>query len=187
MRTIELHGRLGDEFGRSFRLDVKTPAEGIRALCSQLKGLKTFFTNSEEAGIRYRVMVGDRDIGLEGLRNIQSKGTFHIVPVMRGAKSGWVQALAGIALMVGSFFVPVPGLNAAMFNAGLALSVGGVYQLLCPTTKTSTDSDSDDKESNNFGSAVNTTAQGNPVPVLYGQREIGGAIVSAGIYTEDKY
>ncbi|HHJ4498639.1 TPA: tail assembly protein, partial [Escherichia coli] len=32
----------------------------------------------------------------------------------------------------------------------------------------------------------NTTASGNPVPLLYGQREIGGAIISAGIYAEDQ-
>ncbi|CDH22124.1 hypothetical protein XBKQ1_970005 [Xenorhabdus bovienii str. kraussei Quebec] len=33
----------------------------------------------------------------------------------------------------------------------------------------------------------NTIAQGNSVPILYGSREIGGAIISAGVYTEDQY
>ncbi|HAV3816158.1 TPA: tail assembly protein, partial [Acinetobacter baumannii] len=36
-----------------------------------------------------------------------------------------------------------------------------------------------------FGGAVTTVAQGNPVPVLYGQREVGGFIASAGQYPED--
>lgn len=37
-----------------------------------------------------------------------------------------------------------------------------------------------------FGSPVNTVAMGYPVPVLYGQREIGGPIISAGSFTSDQ-
>jgi predicted phage tail protein len=36
-----------------------------------------------------------------------------------------------------------------------------------------------------FGGPVNTVAMGNPVGVAYGLRERGGAIISAGIYTDD--
>lgn len=37
-----------------------------------------------------------------------------------------------------------------------------------------------------FGGPVNTIAQGHPVGVLYGKRRIGGAVISAGIYAEDR-
>lgn len=37
-----------------------------------------------------------------------------------------------------------------------------------------------------FGSAKITTASGNPVPICIGERRWGGAIISAGIYVEDK-
>jgi predicted phage tail protein len=37
-----------------------------------------------------------------------------------------------------------------------------------------------------FGSAKNTTASGNPVPICIGRRRWGGAIISASIYAEDK-
>jgi predicted phage tail protein len=37
-----------------------------------------------------------------------------------------------------------------------------------------------------FGSAKNTTASGNPVPICIGYRRWGGAIISASIYAEDK-
>jgi predicted phage tail protein len=43
----------------------------------------------------------------------------------------------------------------------------------------------DNKPSYAFGSVTNT-AQGYPVPLLYGKRRIGGAIISAGIYVEDQ-
>lgn len=47
--------------------------------------------------------------------------------------------------------------------------------------------DTDNKPSYALGGAVNTT-QGNPVPLLYtlDRKEIGGAVISAGIYTEDQ-
>ena len=37
-----------------------------------------------------------------------------------------------------------------------------------------------------FGGATTTVAQGNPWPVLYGEREIGGAVLSGGIYAQDQ-
>ncbi|MES5675525.1 tail assembly protein, partial [Acinetobacter baumannii] len=37
-----------------------------------------------------------------------------------------------------------------------------------------------------FGSAVTTAAQGYPVPILYGRREVGGFVLSAGQYPEDQ-
>jgi len=36
-----------------------------------------------------------------------------------------------------------------------------------------------------FGSAVNTIAAGNPVCLPYGYRTVGGAVFSAGSYAED--
>jgi predicted phage tail protein len=37
-----------------------------------------------------------------------------------------------------------------------------------------------------FGSVTNTTSQGYPVPLLYGKRRIGGAIISAGIVEDQQ-
>ena len=36
------------------------------------------------------------------------------------------------------------------------------------------------------GSAKNTTASGNPIPICIGHRRWGGIIISASIYAEDK-
>ena len=37
-----------------------------------------------------------------------------------------------------------------------------------------------------FNGVVNTTAQGNPVPLGYGRMIVGSAVVSAGIYAMDR-
>ena len=44
----------------------------------------------------------------------------------------------------------------------------------------------DNGASYNFNGPVNTTAQGNPVPLLYGEMFVGSATISAGIYSEDQ-
>ena len=41
------------------------------------------------------------------------------------------------------------------------------------------------KPSYAFGGAVTTVAEGNPVPLAYGRRQIGGAVISMMIVNED--
>ena len=75
----------------------------------------------------------------------------------------------------------------APYAAAGSMAVGGVVQMLSPQVSgLRMRQEPDNKPSYAFGGPVNTTASGNPVPLLYGQREIGGAIISAGIYAEDQ-
>jgi predicted phage tail protein len=70
---------------------------------------------------------------------------------------------------------------------GAVVALGGVIQLASPTqTGLSTKDSPDNGASYNFNGAVNTTAQGNCVPVHYGEGWTGSAVVSAGIYAEDQ-
>ncbi|MOA63537.1 Bacteriophage lambda tail assembly protein I [compost metagenome] len=70
---------------------------------------------------------------------------------------------------------------------GIALAAGGVVQMLSPQVRGLSNSAApENTPSYAFGSAKNTTASGNPVPICIGRRRWGGAIISAGIYAEDK-
>jgi predicted phage tail protein len=65
--------------------------------------------------------------------------------------------------------------------------LGGVAQMLSPQQKGLSSKDSPDNgASYNFNGPVNTQAQGNPVPLLYGRMIVGSAVISAGIYAEDQ-
>ena len=76
--------------------------------------------------------------------------------------------------------------GANLIGMGIGMMVGGIAQMLMPKIDNTQDQNQDGNKSNfGFGGAVTTIAQGNPVPVLYGQREIGGFIASAGQYPED--
>ena len=78
-------------------------------------------------------------------------------------------------------------LGSAVASLGTALMLGGVMQLLSPQQKGLSAKDSPDNgASYNFNGPVNTTAQGNPVPLLYGELIVGSAVISAGIYSEDQ-
>ena len=92
------------------------------------------------------------------------------------------------AVLIAASFLPGVGqvLAPALLGAGIGMLVGGVAQMLMPKVNNQQDQNQDGNKANHgFGGAVTTVAQGNPVPVLRGRREIGGFIVSAGQYAED--
>jgi len=77
--------------------------------------------------------------------------------------------------------------GSAAINLGIAMAVGGVVQMLTPTQKgLSTQDSGANTASYAFNGPVNTTVQGNPVPYLAGEMIVGSAVISAGIYAEDK-
>ena len=70
---------------------------------------------------------------------------------------------------------------------GMSMMIGGVMQLLSPQIKELSAKDSaGNGASYHFNGVVNTTAQGNPVPLGYGRMIVGSAVVSAGIYAMDR-
>ena len=110
------------------------------------------------------------------------KGVIRISPVIRGSKqAGLLQTIVGAVLVVvGLVYQP-------LLPAGLAMLAGDVIQMLSPQAKGLGTQDSpNNRPSYSFNGAVNTSVQGNPVPLLYGRMIVGSAVISAGIYSEDQ-
>jgi predicted phage tail protein len=192
MRTIRLYGVLRKHFGREYRLDVHSVRDAVNALCAMKPGFEKFLRSGEERGLVFSVFCGKRNAGAEefDLQGTDSSD-IRIVPLIQGSKqAGLFQVVLGVALIIGSFFTggSTAGMGLAMLAGGAALAAGGVVQMLSPATATGVDSNNEDgnNPSYGFGGAVTTIAQGNPYPVLYGEREIGGAVESGGIYTQDQ-
>lgn len=184
LRTVRLYGKLGQLFGRVHQLAVETPKEAIKALSVILPGFEQFMLQSQSKGLTFAVFNGANNIGKDELASAYGTQDIRIAPVIIGSKWGGVfQTIIGAVLVAASF---IPG---AQFLApvGISMMVGGVVQMLSPQPSgLSRREDADNKPSYVFGSPVNSTAQGNPVPIGYGQRRIGGAVISAGIYAEDQ-
>ena len=72
-----------------------------------------------------------------------------------------------------------------MATIGASMILGGVIELLSPVAKTNSgDGESaTNKPSYNFNGAINTQAQGHPVPLAYGRVMCGSAVISAGMVT----
>lgn len=196
MKTIIFHGVLADKFGKKYRLAVHSAREATHAIACQLPEFKKFMLNAENQGMRFAVFVGNElnrntNIGERELDNLTDKDTIHIVPKIMGSGGdamGWLQVVAG-AVMVGVGFLAsgiTAGASTALISAGIGLMVGGASTLLMPTPELENADEDGNRSNYGFGGAVTTVAQGNPVPVLYGRRQIGGFIVSAGQYTEDQ-
>ena len=107
-----------------------------------------------------------------------------IAPIVIGSKGGGLFAtIAGLALIVigaftGQYYLAI---------AGAGLMLGGIAMSMSPSPVGVLDKEGDgNKPSYAFGGAVTTTAQGRCKPLLYGERDIGGALISAGVFSEDQ-
>ena len=118
-----------------------------------------------------------------------------IIPVVIGSKkAGLLQTVLGAVLVVVGALGATIGQawggaawGPATMKIGAAMMLGGVVQMLSPQPAgLASKQDAENRASYAFGGVTNTAAQGNPVPLLYGRRRIGGAIISAGIYVEDQ-
>lgn len=190
MKTVILLGELGKRFGRKHLLDVASPAEAIRALCANFREFREFVSRSAERNVAYRVLNRREDVAADELHNPASQ-TIMFVPVVGGA-SFWTKfrkLIIGGALIAASFFVPplaligTATLASVTFTIGVSLALGGVAQLLAPTPKKPKDQTND--AGYVFSGSVNTTAQGQTIPVGYGRLIVGSAVISAGISVED--
>ena len=190
MRTVRLYGKLGARFGRRFELAVASPAEAIQALCVQLNGFRRELLESKDKGVAYAVFVGKRNLAKEELELPPGCGEIRIAPVLVGSKRGGIlQTIIGAVLVVVGAVVSYfgGGLGAPLMKFGAAMMLGGVIQMLSPQPAGLSARDSPENgASYNFNGAVNTSAQGNPVPLLYGEMMVGSAVISGGIYAEDQ-
>lgn len=191
MMTVMLYGFLGQRFGRVHRYAVRSPAEAVRALSATLPGFRNALIN----GGGYRVSLGGKEnLTLDRVWHpVSQRESIRIVPVVAGSR-GLFQIILGAALIWAAPWVAGGGTglfaNAIaagkiVGNIGISMVLGGVSQMLFAPPKPEGPTERpENKPSYTFDGAVNTAAQGNPVPVLYGQLIVGSQAISAGLTVE---
>lgn len=197
MTTIKLSGPMIGLFGREHQRLVSSTREVFNALSATLSGFQQYMTTSKSRGLTFAIFVDKKNIAEDDLDFPNGGRVIRIVPVIIGSKrAGVLQTILGAALVVvgaiGAFtpFGQAVGggvWGSATMKIGAAMMIGGVAQMLSPQPAgLASKQSADNKASYAFGGVTNTAAQGYPVPLLYGKRRIGGAIISAGIYVEDQ-
>ncbi|VVN62353.1 hypothetical protein PS684_04583 [Pseudomonas fluorescens] len=181
---ILLGGSAGKLFGREhiYELSTGDTREAVKAIDVNHPGFAKYLADAKMKGLEFAIFrnrknIGEHELKMGGAREIR------IVPVIAGSKrAGLLQTILGVALIVMSPFT-----NGATLAPGIALAAGGVIQMLSPqATGLKQSTSPENAPSYAFGSAKNTTASGNPVPICIGHRRWGGMIISASIYAEDK-
>ncbi|EKQ7193191.1 tail assembly protein [Klebsiella oxytoca] len=192
MTRIELSGVLGKTFGRLHYRLISTIHEAGAALAATIPGFEKFMLNSKEQGLTFAVFRGKRNIDKDDLGFPVNGDVIRIVPVIIGSKkAGILQTILGAVIVAASVVYGVYTMDWAHaaygIQAGAAMALGGVVQMLSPQPGGLARRESpENKASYAFGGVTNTASQGYPVGLLYGKRRIGGAIISAGIYVEDQ-
>ena len=186
LRKIRVYGRLAKFLGRRvFQAEVATAAEAVRFLVTNFPQLERHMTDQH-----YRVSLGGYDLTLDELHDPAGQQEIKIVPVLAGA--GVVgRIIAGVALLAVGFLVPGIGALGVQLivGVGAALVLGGVAQLLTPVSQaytggaSGTDSEKDPRKSYSFSGIQNTSRQGVPVPIVYGETLVGSVVISAGVDT----
>src|SRR3954469_14270299 len=191
MKTVRLHGELAELFGSHHRFDIRTPAEAVRALLVNYAGFEKHVL--QNTAVVYKVMADEVQVGAEELCHPVSQEV-HIIPVFFGAGTPNQKFLVGAVLIVAGVAVnyfsggSLAWIGNPMISMGIGFALGGVAQLLTPVPKVSIAGPAerpDNKPSYVFNGPVNTTAQGQPVPIGYGRLIVGGAVISAGIAAEE--
>lgn len=184
LRKIKLYGKLAKFIGhRVLEADVASAAEAVRFLLANWPELEGHMSDQH-----YRVTVGTYDLDVEELHHPAGAAPISIVPVVAGAGAVG-RIIAGVALIALALFVPLVAFgiafNSAVLGIGASLVLGGVAQLLTPTPTMlqGADTQDDPRKSYSFSGIQNTSRQGVPVPIVYGETLVGSVVISAGIDT----
>lgn len=212
LRTIKLYGKLAQFVGtRALNAEIKNAAEAVRFLLANFPGLEQHMADQH-----YKVLVGAEALTLDELHYPSGQQEIKIVPVVAGAGGNTSSILIGIGLIAASFIFPGAGLfgtqgliavgatgalagtagtAAALTSIGVAFSaigaslvLGGVAGMLTPSpsSKVGKNSDSDPSKSYAFSGVQNTSRQGVPVPIIFGEVITGSITISAGIDIDEE-
>lgn len=215
LRKIRVYGRLAKFLGqRVFEADVANAAEAVRFLVVNFPQLEKHMADQHyrvSVG-RYDLTLdelhdpaGQQEIKLVpvlvGAGGASGKilagiGLIALAFVIGPAAGGFLGIGAGLGGATGAGAAVSLGLVGGAFASaigfvGLSLVIGGVSQLLAPTPKINqpgTPQDNNDpRKSYSFSGIQNTSRQGTPVPIVYGETLVGSVTISAGIDTVEVY
>lgn len=191
---VTLHGALGDHVGRNWELSIRQAREVVAAIEANTGKLYAYLR--EHTAIEYRVIINGQDHGaVVDFYLVGEFETIDIVPVPAGSTGLWQTIIGVVLIVVGVilFFTPLAAAAPYVLMAGIGLTLGGIAALLTPTPQLggaagrgflNENSLSQKKEeakhlaSYLFGGAANTTQQGNPVPIVYGESIVGSQMIS---------
>jgi len=202
MITVNLHGKLGQDLGETWELDVSSVSEALHAIDINTKKLRQWLITYKDE-YEYEILVDQNNLfnetpdykNIDELKNsefclnIKDKiKTIDIVPSIIGS-GGFGKIALGAGAIIGAValgvFTPFLLPAVSLGFAGLGLIAAGTSELLSkpppsvPFTAQQTNPIDGQGQAGGavsylFNGPVNTVGEGGPVPVGYGQLLVGG-------------
>ncbi len=171
---------MGELFGEVHRLNVKTVQEAMRAIDTMKGGLRTYLMDCTENGVEFTVQKGEDFMDYNNIAMELGKDDIIISPVPAGSGDGVIKTIIGIILIVASIMwdpslTSAKYIAAAMFTVGVNLALMGIIEMTMDDPE-----ELNEEDSTLFNGPTNNTKSGVPVPLAYGEMEVGGAVVNFG-------
>lgn len=212
-REVRLYGPLAKFVGqRKFMAEVASAGEAVRMLLVNFPGLERHMADQYYKVIvdNYESTLEEINYPASGTISIvpviggAGGGTGSVLAgigliaaaILLAPIGGGFLGL-GANVLAGSFTLGAAA-SVAVGSIGVALVLGGVSQLLSPTPQlgqlgpttpsnfnTTENTELDPQKSYSFSGIQNTSQQGVPVPLIYGETYVGSVVISAGIDTDN--
>lgn len=174
-RVIRVRGTLAKLLKRrTFKAVVRSPQEAIRFLLANYPELEGYMRPRY-----FQVTVGNRVVNEETIG--LPTGVFEeicITPAICGAGGPAGQIFTGLGLIALSIFVPFAA--PFLLPLGIGLTLTGVAGLIAPITPDKPES-TDSRDSYGFNGVQQTSREGPPVPLVYGDIVTGSIVLSVNI------
>ncbi len=207
MRKVYLDGEMAQKFGSEFTIKAVSMADVFRCLEGNFPEMREYLIDCHEKDIGFLCQEGSEALqDEEELLLSLGDGDIYISPQPAGSKSGFGKILAAIAIVAlvaiaGGAALALANASAAAaggattsITLGSALAAGasgivgqlaiglainlaltGIQQMMAPDP--SVDTPDTGEDSYLFRGAEQTTLEGDPVPVLYGQLRVPGRTI----------
>lgn len=185
---VQLGGPMAKHFGRHWHLKVRNTKQALDLIDANRPGFKAWMKRNIKRYDSYHIQITNKqghkwsvDEGeYQMMGQSENIAKIRITPVPRGSGGsafGWFQTVVGAALLVVSAVVAP-----ALAPLGLSLMMGGISQLISPQATNDSVRQADNSNSFYFDGPQNTTNQGNPVQLIYGEEIlVGSQVVSSSI------
>ena len=183
-RTVKFYGPLAKFLGRrSFSaIGLNSASEVMRCLLSNFPQL-----GSHMRGRHYRVVMNGRAVSSDELNDpVGDNHEIHIIPAICGAGGGGplTTILTGVALIGAGLLFPFA--SSFLTPLGIGLVLQGVAELISPTPNVEPESTDPSNRSYNFSNIQQTSREGVPVPLVYGDIVTGSVVLSVNIERDDE-
>jgi predicted phage tail protein len=175
---INLHGRLGQKYGKVHKFKVKNTKDALDALCGNYKGFRNDIKKLAFKGLFYKAILNENKV-CQNLPDYHEKSdTVDLVPCILGSSIGpaIVTKITGTAA---ADFGAKEAFFAGVIDTVVSIVLYGVVAILFAEDPESQRTEQRlETEGFLFTNTDNNAVQGFLVPIIYGQSRCGSSIIS---------